>query len=139
MVEIRETLPGDIWLIEADLRQEEIDELAALGVTCFECMRLGMMHSTAYTAFINDEPAGMFGVLSDGTIWGVFTNAIDRHPLAFLRASRRVIQDLGSVSNYVDMRNEKAVKWFRWLGFVVDDPVPYGNSGELFHEFKKVA
>ena len=134
MIRIRPSLPGDTWLIKSDLRQAEIDELAALGYTCEECLALGLASGDALTVFINDEPMAMVGV-SDGVLWGVFTRAIDRHPLAFLRASRAFVTSLPEVVNYVDARNEKAVRWFRWLGFEVSEPVPYGHNGAMFHRF----
>lgn len=134
MIYIRPSLPGDTWLIKSDLRQAEIDELQALGHTCDECLALGLASGDAFTAFINDEPAGMFGV-SDGVIWAVFTNAIDRYPIAFLRCCRRMAANLGEVTNYVDARNTKAVQWFKWLGFEVSEPVPYGDNGAMFHRF----
>lgn len=139
MIVIRPTLPGDSWLIKADLREAEVLELAALDATCDECMSLGMVFSDAHTFFINGECGGMFGVIpyeDHNVLWGVFTRAIERHPLAFLRASRRYVESLSCVVvNYVDARNVKAVEWFRWLGFQVSEPAPYGPHGELFHMF----
>jgi hypothetical protein len=137
---IRESIPGDRWLILSDLREEEELELQALGHSCDDCMRLGLAYSRAYTMFVGDEPMGMFGVMEFGdhnVLWGVFTKAIERHPITFLRASLRFMDDLThEVVNYVDARNVKAVKWFRWMGFEVSDPVPYGINGELFHAFR---
>lgn len=139
-VYIRETLPGDGWVIEQSLRDCEVRELEALGLTCFENMRLGMLNSRSYTFFLFGEIGGMFGVLDNGVVWAVFTQAIDRHPLAFLRSSRKFFEALDvDVFQYVDARNEKAVKWFEWLGFEVSDPVPFGANGEPFHELRKVA
>src|SRR6187399_1721952 len=140
MVEIRPTLPGDSWLILANLRQPEVDELAALGVTSEECMRFGLMSGKAETVFINDEPAGIFGVIDYGTYqvpWAVFTTAIDKYPIAFLRAARRWAQSLdGTMVNYVDVRNDRAVKWFAWLGFKVSEPIAYGLNGEHFQRVR---
>jgi hypothetical protein len=134
MIYIRPSLPGDTWLIKADLRQAEIDEFAAIGFTCEECLALGF--DDAVTLFIAGEPAGMVGITDDGALWGVFTRAIDRHPIAFLRASKRAIEQLDrEAGNIVDARNTKAVAWFRWLGFKVSDPEPLGLNGELFHRF----
>lgn len=134
MVRVRPSLPGDSWLIRADLRQAEVNELAAIGHTCEECLRLGMLYSQAETIFIEEECAGMVGVM-EGVLWGVFTKVIERYPIQFLRLSRRWIASLGPVENYVDARNTQAVKWFRWMGFEVSQPVPYGIHGELFHRF----
>lgn len=139
MVRLRPTLPGDSWLIRSDLREVEVLELSALGHTCEACLTLGPLHCDAQTVFIGDEMAGMVGVMryEDGNVlWGVFTTAIDRHPLAFIRASRRYVESLDCVvTNYVDARNTRAVDWFRWLGFEVSAPESYGLNGELFHKF----
>jgi len=140
MVEIRPTLPGDTWLILADLRPAEVAEFDALGVTSEECMRIGLARSNAFTMFIAGQPAGMFGLMDFGTYqvpWGVFTTVIDRHPIAFLRAARRWAEALSSTTvNYVDVRNELAVKWFEWMGFTLSEPVEYGLNSETFRQVR---
>lgn len=139
MIRIRATLPGDCWLLMTDLRQEEIEEFDSLGVSSAQCMRLGMLNSDARTVFINEEPAAMFGIIRNedhNVVWAVFTQAIDRHPIAFLRESRRLADAFDcAIVNYVDARNAKAVKWFKWLGFHVSEAEPYGPHGALFHRF----
>jgi hypothetical protein len=136
MVHIRPSLPGDCWLILADLRPEEVAELAAQGMTSEHCIRFGLLYGNAHTGFINGEPAGIFGIADYGDCkvpWGVFTRAIDRHPIAFLRASREWFQQLGADTvQVVDVRNELAVKWFKWMGLEVGEPQEYGLNGELF-------
>lgn len=138
MIRSRPTMPGDRWLF-SDLRDEEVQEFQALGVTSEECMRLGSAFCDAQTIYFNDEPAAMWGIShfeDHNVVWAVFTKAIERHPIAFLRESKRLADAFTfEVVNYVDVRNTKAVKWFRWLGFEVSDPVPYGLNGELFHRF----
>lgn len=140
MVEIRPTLPGDSWLILADLRSEEVIELDAIGVNSEMCMRYGLIRGNAQTVFIHGEPAGIFGICDYGDYqvpWAVFTRAIDRYPLAFLRAARRWVKSVeGTLINYVDVRNERAVKWFAWMGFDVGEPEPYGLNGELFRKVR---
>lgn len=139
MIRVRPTLPGDSWLLLADLRPAEVQEFDSLGVSSAHCMRLGMLNSDARTVFINDEPAAMFGIIAyadHNVVWAVFSKAIDRHPIAFLRESRRLAQAFDcQIVNYVDARNVKAVKWFKWLGFEVCAPEPYGPHGALFHRF----
>lgn len=139
MIRIRPTLPGDCWLLLSDLRKEEADELDALGVNSELCMRLGMLNSDARTVFINDEPAAMYGIIpyeDHNVVWAVFTRAIDRHPIQFLRESRRLADAFPcEIVNYVDARNVKAVKWFKWLGFTVSEPEAYGQNGLPFHRF----
>jgi hypothetical protein len=53
-----------------------------------------------------------------------------------LRESKRLAESFPcEVVNYVDARNVRAVKWFKWLGFEVSEPEPFGLNGELFHRF----
>lgn len=134
MIEIRPTLPGDSWLVLADLRQCEVDELAALGLTSEQNMRYGLAHSDAQTVFIHGEAAGIFGFMEYEThreCWGVFTCAIERYPLPFLRACRRVLKDFHG-SQWVDCRNTRAVDWFQWLGFEVSEP--FTVNGRAFRK-----
>lgn len=141
MVNVRPTLPGDSWLVLADLRPVEVAEMAALGVTCEECIRIGQANSEAFTLFIAEEPAGIFGLMHYGDYvvpWGVFTRAIDRHPLPFLRFIRGWVRANVSMpaANYIDARNLRGIEWFNWLGFSVGDPVPYGLNDEPFREVR---
>ena len=140
MVEIRPTLPGDSWLILANLRQPEVDELSALGVTSEQCMRYGLMCGNSSTVFINDEPAGIFGIIDYGSYqlpWACFTNVIDKYPIAFLRAARRWAEGIDRTSvNYIDIRNTRGIAWFKWLGFTVSEPVAFGINNEPFSEVR---
>lgn len=140
MVEIRPTLPGDSWLILANLRQAEVEELSALGVTSEQCMRYGLMCGNSSTVFIHGEPAGIFGVIDYGAYqvpWAVFTQTIDKYPIAFLRAARRWVKTLDHTTvNYIDLRNTRGVEWFRWLGFTVATPIAYGLNDELFSQVR---
>jgi hypothetical protein len=130
---------GDTWLCLPTVRQSDIDELAALGVTAEQCLRQGILRSVeSATITINDEPAGIVGIIDYGEfrlIWACFCTVIERHPIPFLRACRRWLQDKGPLLNYVDARNQQTITWLEWIGFEIDNPVPYGLNGELFHRF----
>lgn len=142
MVYIRPSLPGDTWLILTDLRRPEVEELNALGVSSEVCLRYGILHGAAQTLFIDEKPAGVFGVADYGSHrvpWAVFSTVIDQYPVSFLRAAKRWAESVrGPVPllNYVDVRNERAVKWFAWMGFEVGEPVAYGLDGELFRKVR---
>jgi hypothetical protein len=80
MVEIRPSMPGDSWLVLSNLRQPEVDELEALGVTSEMCLRYGLIYGNAQTMFIDGEAAGIFGVMhyEDCNVpWAVFSK-VDR-------------------------------------------------------------
>lgn len=142
MIEIRKAMPGDTWLILPTVRQSDIDELAAIGYTPEECLRNGLrLDPDAVSVWCNREPIGMVGTVDYGDYrlpWAVFTTLIDKHPLPFLRASRAWVRALkGPLINFVDVRNTMTIHWLRWLGFTIDDPIPYGMAGEPFHRFWK--
>lgn len=140
---LREAMPGDTWLMLPSVRQADIDELSALGVTPEKCLRLGLKLSTnAVTIFLHGEPAGIVGVIDYGDYrlpWAVFTTAIDRHPLPFLRGCKAWMDRVdGFLLNYVDARNTMTIRWLKWLGFTIDEPIPYGVNGEPFCRFWRI-
>lgn len=145
MLVIRNSIPGDTWLMLPTVRQADIDELAAMGATPEQCIRYGIQLSThCVTVFLDGEPAGVVGVIDyDGyrLPWAVFTTAIERHPLAFLRGAKAWMKKVeGYLLNYVDARNTVTIRWLRWLGFTLDnEPVAHGINGELFHRFTRAA
>jgi hypothetical protein len=139
---LRDALPGDTWLMVPDIRQADVDELAALGVTPEQCLRFGIQLSErATTIYLHGEPAGIVGVIDYGEYrlpWACFTTAIDKYPIPFLRGAMAWMRGVdGLLMNYVDARNDATIRWLKWLGFTVDDPEPYGINGEPFHRFWK--
>lgn len=143
-LEIRPSLPGDTWLLANRVRKADVDELwAGLRYTPEQAIRYGLQHSSVVrTAFIEGEAAAIYGVVpreGAGIPWAVFTTTIDRHALTFLRGSRRELESMREgydrLVNVVDARNTLAVRWLQWLGFALDEPVPYGPDGVLFHRF----
>ena len=137
---LRDAMPGDTWLMLPNVRQADIDELKALGVTPEQCLRLGLQLSErATTIFLYGEPAGVVGVIDYGQYklpWAVFTTAIDRHPIPFLRGARAWMRGVdGFLLNYVDARNAATIRWLHWLGFVIEKPMPYGVNAEPFCRF----
>lgn len=140
----REAKPGDTWLVLPTVRAGDVEELAALDTTPEQCMRFGLQASKrSWMLFIDEEPAGMFGhVEHDGYAvpWAVVTTAAEKHPIPFLRMSRAFIRSLTMpLVNMVDARNTQVIRWLEWLGFTIEEPVPYGKNGELFHRFTRCA
>lgn len=141
---VREAMPGDTWLVLPTVRESDVTELAALDTTPEQCMRGGMAASRrSWVMFIEGEPAALFGhVEHDGYAvpWAVVTTQAERHPLPFLRISRAFIRSLPMMLvNMVDARNEQVIRWLEWLGFTIEEPVPYGKNGELFRRFTRCA
>lgn len=98
----------------------------------------------ARTAFWELEPLAIFGMRrltvmgASAEVWCFGTKAIDRHPLAFLRASKAVVTQMlrhnPTLTNYVDAHDNEAIKWLCWLGATSALP-PQMRGGRLFAQF----
>ena len=147
----REATPGDIRELVPRLRQADIDECEAqfgrgttLDVTlyglrpdgvAFVAVREGKTIA-AFGVSPGDDPGDEAGV---GIPWLVGTDAMDRCARELLTEARTVLKIWHRfypiLSNVVDARNSKSIRWLKRLGFTVRDPKPLGLAGELFHEF----
>ena len=94
-----------------------------------------------YAVLMNGEPVVIFGCgqMPDGAgvPWLVGTDEMERHPVAFYRASRGFIKEMSGMydylENYVDVRNKLSVRWLRWAGFVMEEPEALGSG--MFRRF----
>ncbi len=93
-----------------------------------------------WTLLLDGQPSAIFGVVSvedGGVVWMLTSNLVDKHPVAFLRTCRPVVEALlthyGRLFNYIDARYEVALRWAKWLGFTVGHPLPFGVAGLPFH------
>jgi hypothetical protein len=63
----------------------------------------------------------MTGDPSVGIIWMLSTPAIYKHPIEFVATSKRIIGDYRDrfeiLTNFVDARNERHIRWLKRLGF----------------------
>ena len=135
----------DIEAIAAVARQADREEmLACASATVAECLCVGLGQSLRAwviesggmpLAAVGDALAGI-GI---GVPWMVTTDHIASDPRGFLRASKAVLAEMlqrhHQLINYVDARNVAAVRWLAWLGFTIDEAVPYGPQGLPFHKF----
>lgn len=121
------------------VRPEDRDELwASCMRTPEETMKSAIEYSEiAQTGCIDGIPVMMWGVVRESLIcdvgvpWMVGTTLLDRHAVTFLRRCKRPVlelfKDYDMLTNYVDVRNVRAIAWLRWLGFkIADEPEPYG-------------
>ena len=137
--------------IAANVREADRDELrAAWCMTPLDCMFHGLEYSVkAWTGLIDGEPVCMFGCVPASTLgnvgrpWMVGTNSLDTHPLVFLRRCKRsgclreMRERFDVLTNFVDVRNTRAIEWLIWLGFEVwIDPVELGPYKLPFLRFE---
>jgi hypothetical protein len=146
---VRELRFGDIDAIAPNLRDAdrlEVEACTALDMheALSSCARSSAL---VWAIDIDGVPAGVFGAVpfsllgGVGCPWLLGTPALERAPSSLTRQGRRYIRRMLSVfpglTNYVDARNEKSIRWLRALGFNFDaTPVPYGLYGLPFYRFQ---
>lgn len=129
------------------VRLADREELWSMGrVHPLEALTLSLRYSTsAWTGLIDSVPAAMFGVspgsavTGTGVPWLIGTTLMEKHARLLLTLCRPHLAVMFTgyerLVNYVDARNVAAVRWLAWLGFAIEDPVPGGPDGALFHRF----
>ena len=83
---------------------------------------------------------GQWSVLAlMGMPWLLTSEDLGRHTLTFMHETKRYIEDLQTrysiLQNYVDARHEVAIRWLEHIGFILDDPIPFGVEQIPFHRF----
>lgn len=137
--------PEHIAPIAARCRQADVDELWAVGgVTPAIALEIGLVNSVyARTFLIDKDPAAMGGVVQDGksgVVWMVATDLVEKHKRAFLVRSvvelEKVQRRFGHLYNWVDVRNRKAVRFLKWIGFEMNDAAAHGVMRRQFYFFQ---
>lgn len=99
--------------------------------------------SVAWTALVDGRPEVMWGVgdinilAGVGAPWLLGTDAVEKHTVTFLRRSTdfraQLLARYSVLRNFVDDRNTVSIRWLKWLGFKLSDPVEMnGHSFRLF-------
>lgn len=147
MPTIRESIIEDAHILAANLRQADIDELEAQGVTPFESLISGFRCSDVCYTLLDDDnyPVAMFGTCTvpeitetyAATIWLLASPAIEKCKIFFLRNSKKwleaLIEPYDIVFNMVDARNELHIAWLEWLDFKFTDDIEV--NGYTFKQF----
>lgn len=134
--------------VAARMRQADRNELAASsGRSPTAALELSLFRSAdAHTVLLDNIPAGMFGccvlnvLCRKGSPWFLGTDAIDQNRLAFARASvfwrDQLLSRYDCLTNVIDARNASSIRWLKWLGFTISEPVPVGRGGLPFRIFE---
>lgn len=141
--------PGHIEDLLANVRTPDVAEFWAAGhVTPQQAVHLSLKHSREAWAGVagNGQLLCLFGIaggslLSNrGTVWMIGHSRLDRFARPFLRDCGAQVQAMlgryEHLSNWVDARNTRAIRWLRWLGFEIHAAAPHGADGLPFHYFE---
>jgi hypothetical protein len=142
--EIIDAEADHIEAIAREVRQADVNECwNALAMPIRDALAMSLAGAAvARVGMADGVPIVMYGVNGDGRdgqIWLVATDLLNQHQKTFLRYSRIELADFQTrydlLANYVDMRNKRAIRWLRWLGFEFGDAVRYGPFGKWFYPF----
>lgn len=142
------SIPCHIPYIVANIRKEDEQELWASA--CLTPMQALWKSYTAskisWTGVYDSKPVCMFGVATGsdlagvGIPWMIGTQDLDHLAFAFLRRNKSKVKEMLTIyprlMNYVDERNERAIKWLAWLGFKIGQPTPFGPFNMPFRPFE---
>lgn len=130
-------------LLDIGLRAEDAEEIYAYGGTPEQMLYESLHNSTLAWSIMDDGHCiGMFGVGAKNTLsltgipWLLGSDGIKKVWLQFLKQCRFYLDIMNDIypvlENWVDAKYETSLKWARWLGFTVDDPMPYGMFNKPF-------
>ncbi len=152
MYQVRSTVAGDIVELSHTMRQADIDECWATSHSSpKEALKAGVLMSepNGYTWWVGNRVGCIFGVVPQyviadiGVPWMLGSDLIDdrAHGLQFARTSI-ILRDWAQADyrllrNNIDIRNERAVRWLKWMGFTVEKPRPFGPDDVLFSTFSR--
>lgn len=153
MFQTRPSTEADVDWLARNLRQADMDELAAGGrESPAEVLHYGLKFSEpCVTVFDDADPrelaVAMFGVVPSGTpdvgfIWLLGSDQLSSQKLRFLRRCpewvERFHRRFPVLMNYVDKRNTLHLSWLAWLGFTFTREVQ-SETGYPFIEFMRSA
>lgn len=139
----------DVFVVASHMREADRKEVwASNRIRPLEALKLSLKHSTVCRAGkADDDILCMFGVVphtlvsNHAAIWMLSTDFLPKHAVKFLRECNNEITSISDcydmVENWVDTRNSIAIKWLKWLGFVIEEAKPYGIYELPFHHFYK--
>ncbi len=141
--------PFHVKQLAENMRQADIDEIWAASLRVPEdALNRALAHADkAWAVMYDDDVAMMFGVCplsaisNSGIPWMLGSEIIEKFQVRFLRHCAyyvsKMAEDYDCLVNYVDARNEKAIKWLEWLGFEIHEAKPRGALNYPFHRFEK--
>lgn len=149
-VRYRPTTAHDLWLVATNMREQDREELRASGHgdPLSVLQEAEAISDWTATMEVDGEAAAIFGVVEsriagiEGPVhvpWMLGSTVLHKHKRLLLTESPAIVhtmrQEYSFLMNMVFAGSKKSVAWLRRLGFRIDEAVPFGDKGELFHPF----
>jgi len=149
-LEIRPADKHDAAELATTMRDADLDEIEAnTGLAPLGVLMGGIsMSAECWVAIYKSQVMAMWGVVPIhasflagrlGTGWLLTSDLVDRYPKAFWWACQHELASLlerwSGLTNAIDTRHTKAIRWAQRLGFRLDGPQPHGRLGLPFQRF----
>lgn len=134
MIRIRKANNNDLVFLSDKLRDADLLECVAHGLTPYDALKLGYDKADlCRVACVGENPIAIFGIEKDtGIIWLLGSDDISIFRKDFIKKSKQELNNLmegcDEVSAYMHKDNVVHEKWLRWLGFTVE---PYNQTFKL--------
>ena len=152
MAHVRRAISADVLFLADKIRQADLDEIKASdNVGATEALMTPFEHRGHRTwSVIGTEEEyviGMFGSVPTtypdyGVAWLLSSEELFKYKKEFIKQSPQWVDEMGKgykyLYNYVDCRNEKSIKWLRYLGFnTIEREEQYGKGKMPFYLMMK--
>jgi len=149
---MRRSTPGDAVALSAHMREaDRLEVQAASGRHPLGVLNEGLAISAECWTVVDDfhRVVCMWGVVPVenailgervGAGWLLTSEYIELCPKAFMLACHTmlpsVLRDWDVLTNWIDCRHEKAMRWATRLGFRIEPPTPFGVEDRPFCRFE---
>lgn len=152
MAHVRRAISADIVFLAPKMRQADRDEIKASdNVGAVEALMTPFEYKghRTWSVIGTDEEyvIGMFGSVPTldpdyGIAWLLSSEELFNYKKEFIKQSPEWIEEMGKgykyLYNWVDCRNEKSIKWLRYLGFnTIKREEQYGKGKMPFYLMMK--
>lgn len=137
----------DVFELAPNLRQDDINELKALGLTPQQSLLRGFVFSEeCFSVKHKGKTIGLFGISEEGmpkgfgSIWFLGADELTKFPVTFvkegIRYTQQLMQKYDIIINAVDKRNKSHVDWIQRIGMKLSNPMII--NGYEFLQFYKI-
>lgn len=145
-IEIISSVLEDVFELALNLRQDDINEVQAIGSTPERGLLKGFIFSDeCYSVKFKGQTIGIFGLTTYdmpkgfGSIWFLGSDECTNHPVTFvkegIRYTNKWLQKYDIIINAIDIRNKSHIEWIKRIGMNLSSPV-YINGYEFLQFYK---
>ena len=154
MVQARIVVPAHVdhlFYLANHMAEDDRRECEALGFGPLRALRRSLELSVfSWTGMLTPgmKPVCMWGLIPFGGLlsgqaapWFSSTDELGRHRVFFVKRNRKFLRRMldlyPHLTDYVDVRHKRAIRWLKWLGFTVGPEIKtFGPNSMPFYKFE---